>query len=88
MKLTEIRGGSIPGFHYEVSAENLINMVAVLDNGREMLPSQQATFKKDDGNGYWELRFPLLQNIDHFEVMVATQVEKIAYPFTLNPEYK
>jgi hypothetical protein len=87
-QLTAISGGFIPTYRYKVSAKNLINMIAVLDNGREVLPSQQATFKNVDGNGYWELQFPLLQNIDHFEVMVATQVEKIAYPFTLNPEYK
>ncbi len=88
VQLTAISGGFIPTYQYKVSAKNLINMIAVLDNGREVLPSQQATFKNDDENGYWELRFPLLQNIEHFDVMVATQVEKIAYPFTINPEYK
>ncbi|NRB77098.1 MAG: hypothetical protein HRU38_00280 [Saccharospirillaceae bacterium] len=89
VKLTAISGGFMPNYHYEVSAKNLINMIAVLDNGREVLPARyQATLKNDDENGYMELRFPALPNIDHFEVMVATQVEKIAYPFTLTPEYK
>jgi hypothetical protein len=84
VQLIKISGGFIPLYKYKLSAKNLINMVAVLDDGKEMLPSQQATFKNDDGIGYWELRFPLLQNIDHFDVMVATQVD----PFKLNPEYK
>ena len=88
VQLTSISGGFIPLYGYKVSAKNLINMIAVLDDGREFLPSQQATFKNDDANGYWELRFPLLQNIDHFDVMVATQVDKITYPFTLTPKYK
>ena len=83
VQLQKINAGFIPRYEYRVSAANLINMIAVLDDGKELLPVQ-STFEQ----GAWILRYPLTQKIDHFEVLVATEVEQLSYPFELVPNYQ
>lgn len=81
--LQTIDNGFIPRYEYKVSEPNLITMIAVLDNGKELLPSQ-ASFEKT----HWKLTYPLTQKISHFEVLIAKDVEQVSYPFTLSPNYQ
>jgi hypothetical protein len=83
VSLLRINGGFIPRYQYKVSAPNLINMIAVLDDGKELLPTQ-STFE----NGYWLLQYPLTQKIAHFEVLVAAELVQITYPFKITPNYQ
>lgn len=83
VNIVTIESGFIPRYEYKVVAPNLINMIAVLDDGRELLPSQ-SVFE----NGHWQLRYPLTQKIDHFEVLVATELDQVIYPFKLAPDYQ
>lgn len=83
VSLLRINGGFIPRYQYKVSAPNLINMIAVLDDGKELLPTQ-STFE----NGYWQLQYPLTQKINHFEVLVAAELAQVTYPFKITPIYQ
>jgi len=83
IKLVEINNSFIPRYQYQISAPNLINMIAILEDGRELLPFQ-AEFEQ----GKWQLKFPLSQKIARFEVLIAEEVEQLSYPFTLAPTYK
>lgn len=79
----KITNGQTPRITYQVKAPNLINMIAVLKNGKEINPEQGSVFK----NGFWSLSYPLSDQIEHFEVLVASKVTTLKFPYAITPNY-
>ena len=79
----KITNGKIPRTTYRIEAPNLINMIAVLKNGKEIRPEQGSVFK----DGFWLLSYPLTDQIDHFEVLVASKVNTLKFPYEITPNY-
>ncbi|MCI2283528.1 hypothetical protein L3081_09160 [Colwellia sp. MSW7] len=79
----KITNGQTPHTTYRVEAPNLINMIAVLKNGNEMLPLQGGVFK----DGFWSLSYQLTDQIDHFDVLVASKLNTLKFPYEIMPNY-
>lgn len=48
-----------------------------------MLPEQGSVFK----DGFWSLSYQLTDQIDHFDVLVASKVNTLKFPYEITPNY-
>jgi|GEM_PF-4628004 len=79
--LSKINSNFIPRFIFKVKSDNLVNLVAITDEGK-FYPAQHE-FK----NGLWELQYNLNPKIDSFLLLTSKGVEKVVLPFEIKPDY-
>jgi len=81
LKLTAIEAGFMSFYTFEVSGDELINMVAITEQG-SFYPTQQSFV-----DGKWQLKYRLKPNIRALRVLLATETEDVVMPFEINTSY-
>ena len=81
LRLTTIKAGFMAGYTFEVSGDELINIVAITDEG-SFYPTQQR-FEK----GQWQLQYSLFPKIHSLRVVLATEKTQIVKPFEIDINY-
>ncbi len=81
LTLTAIKTGVMANYIFAVSGDDLINIVAITEQG-SFYPTQQR-FK----DGKWQLKFGLHPKIHSLRVVVSTEKEKVITPFEIDLNY-
>jgi len=81
LKLIAIEAGFMSFYTFEVSGDELINMVAITEQG-SFYPNQQSFV-----DGKWQLKYRLKPNIRALKVLLATEREQVIMPFEIDINY-
>jgi len=81
LTLIAIETGFMANYIFEVSGDELINIVAITEQG-DFYPNQQS-FKE----GKWQLKYSLQPNIYSLKALLATEKEQVIKPFEIDINY-
>jgi hypothetical protein len=81
LRLTAIEAGFMSNYTFEVSGDELINIVAITDQGSFYSTNQNYS------EGKWLLTYRLKPNIRALKVLLATEKENVTMPFKIDINY-